>query len=116
VTVSYDFIIRNGRAVLHPVFKSTFERGDCLLSDRPNITSGYRDHVIQWYKDFARSIDYLETRRDIALGKLGFYGLSWGANIGPIALALDRRCRAAVWAIGGFWQQRAMPEVEAIHL
>ena len=48
---AFDFIIRSGRAVLFPVYKSTFERGDGLLSDRPNPSSTFRDHVIHWVKD-----------------------------------------------------------------
>lgn len=113
--VPFDFIVRGGRAVLFPVYKSTFERGDGLLSDRPNLTNGYRDHVVQWYKDFARSIDYLETRKDIDSRKLGYFGYSWGATMGPILLALDDRCGAAVWSLGGLWQQKGPPEVEPIN-
>ncbi|MFB3827053.1 MAG: protein kinase [Bryobacteraceae bacterium] len=114
-SASFDFLVRSGRAVLYPVYKSTYERGDGLLSDRPNMTSGFRDHVVQWYKDFARSIDYLETRSDIDSRKIGYYGNSWGSTMGPILLALEDRCRAAVWAIGGFWQQKGPPEVEQIN-
>lgn len=109
-----DFIVRSGRAVAYPVYKSTYERGDGLLSDRPNLSSAYRDHVVQWYKDFARTVDYLETRPDLDTRKLGYFGLSWGAAMGPIVLAQDGRVGAAVLACGGFWQQRGRPEVEQI--
>ncbi len=115
VVPPFDFIVRSGRAVLYPVYKSTYERGDGLVSDRPALTSGYRDHVIQWYKDFARSIDYLETRKDIDSRKLGYFGTSWGSVLGPILMALEDRCRVAVWAHGGFWQQKGPPEVEQIN-
>ena len=114
-TASFDFVVRSGRAVVYPVYKSTYERGDGLLSDRPNLTSTYRDHVIEWRKDFARSLDYLETRTDIDAGKLGYYGVSWGAVMGPILLAQDVRVKAAVLASGGFWQQKGSPEVEQIN-
>jgi len=114
-TASFDFVVRSGRAVVHPVYKSTYERGDGLLSDRPNLTTAYRDHVIHWYKDFARSLDYIETRKDINAGKLGYYGISWGSAIAPILLAQDERVKAAVLAYGGFWQQKGLPEVEQIN-
>jgi eukaryotic-like serine/threonine-protein kinase len=110
-----EFIVRSGRAVMYPVYKSTWERGDGLLYDRPNLTSSYRDHVIQWYKDVARSIDYLETRRDVDAQQLAYYGVSWGATMGPLVLSLEHRLRAAVLVIGGFWQQRGSPEVEPIN-
>lgn len=110
-----DFIVRSGRAVLFPVYKSTFERGDGVLNDRPNLTSNYRDHVIQWHKDVARSIDYLATRSDVDAQRLGYHGFSWGATMGPIVLALEERLKAAVLVIGGFWQQRGLPEVEQLN-
>ena len=48
-------ILRSGRAVLYPVFKSTFERGDALDSDYQAPTAFYRDHVIMWSRDLGRS-------------------------------------------------------------
>jgi dienelactone hydrolase/predicted Ser/Thr protein kinase len=114
-TATFDFVVRSGRAVVYPVYKSTYERGDGLLADRPNLSSTYRDHVIEWRKDFARSLDYLETRKDIDAAKLGYYGFSWGAVMGPILLAQDARVKAAVLACGGFWQQKGSPEVEQIN-
>ena len=109
------FLVRSGRAVLYPTYKSTWERGDGLLSDRPNMTSWFRDHVVQWQKDVARGIDYLESRRDIDTKRLGYIGLSWGATMGPIVLALEQRLKAAVLVVGGFWQQKGAPEVEQIN-
>ena len=34
----FTFIIRSGRALLYPIYKSTFERADSLKSDYPNTT------------------------------------------------------------------------------
>ena len=110
-----DFIVRSGRAVIYPVYKSTYERGDGLLYDRPNLTSAYREHVIEWYKDVSRTIDYLTTRNDIDAQRVGYCGSSWGATMGPIVLALEPRIKASVLIIGGFWQQQGLPEVEAIN-
>jgi dienelactone hydrolase len=112
---SFDYVVRSGRLVIWPIYKSTYERGDGLLTDRPNLTSNYRDHVIYWYKDFARSLDYLETRQDVDRQKIAYYGTSWGAATGVILLGLEQRCRAAVLVIGGFWQQRGPPEVEHLN-
>jgi dienelactone hydrolase len=111
----FDFMIANGRAVLHPVFKRTYERGDGLESDVPNMTTLWRDHVIMWSKDLGRSIDYLETRPDIDRAKLAFYGLSWGGQMGAILPAVESRFRVSVIYSGGFDLRRALPEVEPIN-
>ena len=78
----FDFIIKSGRAVMFPVYKSTFERGDDLKNGYPNTTSFYRDHVIAWSKDLGRSIDYLETRPDIDHNKLAYEGRQLGSSHG----------------------------------
>jgi hypothetical protein len=57
------------RALLYPVYKSTFERGDSVTSDLPNISATYRDHMVMWSKDVGRSVDYLQSRSDIAKDK-----------------------------------------------
>ena len=54
------------------------------MSSKRLRTELYRDHVIYWSKDLGRSIDYLETRPDLDPQKIGYYGLSWGAAMGPI--------------------------------
>ena len=51
--------------MIYPIYKSTFERGDEVTSDYPNLTNAYREHVIAWAKDVRRTVDYLETRPDI---------------------------------------------------
>jgi dienelactone hydrolase len=96
-----DFIIKSGRAVFYPIYKSTHERGDgfdIYSADEAD----YREHAIMWWKDLARSIDYLETRPDIDMDKLCYVGSSWGAWIAPVFLALDNRLRVAVLRLGGF--------------
>lgn len=110
-----SFILRSGRAVVYPVYKSTYERGDALLSDRPNTTALYRDHVVQWYKDFARTVDYLETRGDVDADKLAYLGTSWGGVMGAIIPALEKRLKVSVLVVGGFFQQRTLPEVEQLN-
>jgi dienelactone hydrolase len=46
--------------------------------------------------DLGRSLDYLETRSDIDIDKLGFYGLSSGGTHGVRFVAVDRRFKTAV--------------------
>jgi formylglycine-generating enzyme required for sulfatase activity/dienelactone hydrolase len=111
----FDFVIKSGRAVMFPVFKGTYERGDDLKSDYPNTSVSYRDHVIAWSKDLGRSIDYLETRPEIDSNKLAFEGASWGAELGPLLTAVERRIKVCVLIVGGFCFQKSLPEVEQIN-
>jgi dienelactone hydrolase len=110
-----DMFPKTGRAVLYPIYKSTYERTDDMGSDYPDETALYRDHVIMWAKDLSRSIDYLETRSDIAADKLAYYGFSWGGSLSPILLAVEKRLKVGVLYVSGLVFQRSKPEVEPIH-
>ncbi len=108
----YGFLVRGGRAVLAPVFKETYERRS---PPGPPGESFWRDVVIQWSKDVARSLDYLEERPDIDRDRLAFHGLSMGADVGPLAAAVDARFRAVVLVAGGLSTEEEPPEVDAFH-
>src|SRR3981081_1156578 len=114
-SASLDAVLRSGRAVLYPVYKSTFERGDGMESDVVDQTSTYRDHVIMWTKDASRAIDYAETRPDLAHDKLAYYGYSWGAEMGAIVPAVEPRIKVAILALGGIDFNRSLPEVDTIN-
>jgi dienelactone hydrolase len=115
LSVYADWIPRSGRALMCPIYKSTFERRDDLNSDYPEPTAFWRDHVIAWSKDVGRSIDYLETRKDMDVGKLAYVGLSWGGAVAPNILAVESRFRTAVLESGGLEFQRALPEADTIN-
>jgi eukaryotic-like serine/threonine-protein kinase len=108
----FDYIMKSGRAFVFPVYKSTFEREDAQNTDMPGPSVFYRDHVIDWGKDLQRTVDYLETRTDIDQNRLGYMGLSWGARLGPIMLAVEPRFKAAVLIGGGLRFQKSMPEAD----
>ena len=114
-TGSIDFVIKSGRAVIWPVYKGTFERGDALDSDYPDETVFYKDHVIMWAKDLSRSVDYLESREDIDAGQLSYYGVSWGGAQGGLMVAVEPRFKAAVLFVAGLTFQRSLPEVDPFH-
>ena len=80
----------------------------------PNDSRAYVEHVGWWIKDLKRSLDYLETRTDIALDKIGYLGTSWGARIGNIALAVEPRIHAGVLVAGGFPLMYSQPDVAEI--
>jgi cephalosporin-C deacetylase-like acetyl esterase len=78
-------------------------------------TARYRDHVIYWAKDLGRTIDYLETRKDLKLDKLAYYGLSTGAYLGNILPAVESRIKLTILLGGGFESAKKMPEVDEIN-
>jgi formylglycine-generating enzyme required for sulfatase activity/dienelactone hydrolase len=108
-------VVKSGRALLYPVYKSTFERGDALRSDYPAPTAFYRDHVIMWAKDVGRSIDYVASRPDLDASQIVLYGVSWGAELAPLLVAVDDRIKAGILVGGGFGLQQIMPEADPFH-
>ena len=69
-TSGFEFLVKAGRAVAFPVYQGTFQRGGRLSYTNQDESNNYREHVVQWGKDLARSIDYLETRPDLATDRL----------------------------------------------
>jgi eukaryotic-like serine/threonine-protein kinase len=111
-----DFIVASGRAVAFPLYRGTFSRRDGPLRRRPAFgTAEYRDNTIYTVKELRRTVDYLETRRDMDAQALAFFGYSWGGVNGPVALAQEPRLRAAVIQIGLLPPMSATPEVDPLH-
>jgi serine/threonine protein kinase/dienelactone hydrolase len=110
-----DWIAKSGRALLLPIYKSTYERGDELNSDYPAPTAFYKDHVIMWAKDVGRAIDFVETRDDLDAGRIAYFGTSWGGTMGSILPAVEKRIRANVLYVAGLCFQRSLPEVDQVH-
>ena len=114
-TSALDAVLRSGRAVLYPVYKSTYERGDGMETDVASITSDWRDHVVMWVKDASRAIDYAETRPELDRSKLAYYGYSWGAEMGAIVPAVEPRIKVCILALGGLDFHRSLPEADTIN-
>jgi eukaryotic-like serine/threonine-protein kinase len=114
-TIGLDAILRSGRAVLFPVYKSTYERGDGMETDIASETSGWRDHVVMWSKDASRAIDYAETRPELDHNKIAYYGVSWGAVMGAIIPAVEPRIKVNVLALGGLDFHASPPEVDTVN-
>lgn len=108
-----DFIIMSGRALAYPVLRGTYERNINLTTTWPDDSRTYTDKVVKWIQDFRRSVDYLETRDDMDISRLGFFGVSWGGWNGPIVMALDDRFKAGVYVGGGIPPTRARPEASS---
>ena len=39
----FEWVMRSGRALIHPIYKSTYERGDDVVSDFPNRRNTWRE-------------------------------------------------------------------------
>ncbi len=111
-----DFVIRSGRAVFCPVYKSTYERGDGYsIYDPDNTISDFMGHMLLWYKDLGQSLDYLETREDIDDERIAYFGSSWGGWIAPIFIGLDDRYRVTVLRLCGLPTFELNPPVDPIN-
>ena len=105
-------VTRSGRAFAYPMYLSTFDRDDDFVYPLQDESNDYRDHVISWYQDLARSLDYLETRSDIDSGKFAYLGASWGGRMGSIMLALESRFRVGILNVAGFSPKPTQPAVD----
>lgn len=55
-----------------------------------------QDMIKQTVQDYMRGLDYLESRNDINIDKVGVYGLSMGGAVSFILSGLDNRIKTAV--------------------
>ncbi|HYN07723.1 MAG TPA: protein kinase [Vicinamibacterales bacterium] len=112
-TAGIDFVPMSGRAVAFPVYKYTFERADPKVTSSWAVpTRAYTTWIQQVVMDARRTLDYLETRPDMDSGRLAYYGVSWGARLAPITIALDSRIKAGVLLMGGFGSTAPAPEAD----
>jgi len=101
------FVMRTGRAWVLPVMWGTFERR--VSPEKLQKASQLELSRLQ-FKDFRRTLDYLETRPDIDADSLAFEGLSWGAWVGGILPAIEDRLKMAV-LYGGGVKRNLSPEL-----
>jgi len=97
----FDYILQSGRAVMYPVYEDTYERRtkNSMPGGAQNV-----DLTREWYKDAARSLDYLATRKDIDSGKLAYLGVSMGAADGVIlSTLLEDRLKTTILLDGGLF-------------
>ena len=105
-----EFIVRSGRAVVYPIYQQTYERR------RPPAGPNFlREISIQRGQDLRRAVDYLQTRPDVDGERIAFYGLSLGAQLGPVYLAIEPRLRTGVLLSGGFETWDVPPETDPVN-
>jgi hypothetical protein len=63
-----------------------------------------------------RSLDYLETRADLDMNRMAYYGLSWGGRVGATALAVEPRFKIGILNQAGLGYFRHYDVVEEHYL
>jgi len=94
--------IKAGRAVFAVVLKGYVQRpfpNGYALPD--NSTVEFRKQMVNWITDLRRGVDYLETRDDLNKDKIGFLGISNGANVGLVLTAIETRYKTLVFESAG---------------
>jgi dienelactone hydrolase len=114
-----DFFVKNGRAVVYPIYKGTYERtGDMTHAKHwpdEEYRHAYTEYLTKWVKDLRRCVDYLETRPDFDHQKIAFFGFSWGGILGTIIPAVEPRIKANILFLGGFVDNAALPEASGLN-
>jgi eukaryotic-like serine/threonine-protein kinase len=112
------FVPKSGRALVHPVYKGTYERafGDGTEEVPPVGTRQSVSWHIQLVQDARRSLDYVATRSDLDPKRIGYYGFSWGGRMAGVVLAVEPRFRAAVLHTGGLTSRTTpLPEADLLN-
>jgi formylglycine-generating enzyme required for sulfatase activity/predicted Ser/Thr protein kinase len=93
--------VRTGRAAFGVVLQGYIERLEPRSAPPPINSVEYLESVVNHVTDLQRGLDYLETRQDIDMKRLAFFGPSAGAQIGLILAAVDPRYRAVLMVGAG---------------
>lgn len=105
-----EILCRAGFTVLSIDMKYFGERSTSLFTtfteeekhDRLyNQPAFYLSWIQEVVKDVGRSYDFLVTQRGVNPKRVGYFGLSRGAELGPIAAGVDKRLSPIVMFFGG---------------
>ena len=106
----FDFLVRSGRAVLFPVYQQTYQRRR-QLKFGPNVV---RQVLTQRTLDIRRALDYLDGRADVDHGRVAYYALSMGADLGAMVGSVETRLRTLVLVATGL-DEELPPDVDAFN-
>jgi serine/threonine protein kinase/dienelactone hydrolase len=111
-----DFVVKAGRALVHPVYKGSFERWDPFVTlQGDEYLRTFRTRMGQWRQDLGRVIDTLAKRPDIDTNRIAYYGASFGASTAFPLIALEPRIKVSVLGPAGFTYRELPPEADAIN-
>jgi len=104
-----SLLVKNGRAVLYPIYKGSYERYDKKKPFQRSDKLSILEYCIMWTKDLRRSVDYMQTRKDLDMNTLTYCGWSVGVAFGPGALVVEDRIKFGIFIHGGLWVQDEFP-------
>jgi hypothetical protein len=105
-----NFLLNSGRVLIYPEYHGAHERYEGLYEmDDAEANIWYRDAVVKWRTEIGRTVDYLETRDDMSLDKVTFWGISFGTYNPISVLAVDDRFAAALLYLGGVLEHGRPP-------
>jgi eukaryotic-like serine/threonine-protein kinase len=106
--------IKSGRAAFGVVTKGYMERHRAENYVRPERTTvEYRDVIVNRITDIRRGLDYLAMRDDLDAGRVAFFGISAGAQIGLVLAAVEGRYRSVFLAGSGVVKYDSQTVAEA---
>jgi dienelactone hydrolase/predicted Ser/Thr protein kinase len=108
-----DFVWKSGRVLVYPIWQGTYERFRAPF----DLADGVRTQR-EWVErrsDLGRTLDYLETRPDIAADKFGFIGISFGSSWATPLIALEPRLKVAILVAAGLPQPAPIPSFDPVH-
>jgi predicted esterase len=108
-----DFVWKSGRVLVYPIWQGTYERfrapwnlADAVRTQREWVERRY---------DLGRTLDYLETRTDIAADKFGYIGISFGSSWATPLLALEPRLKTGILVAAGLPPLPPTPAIDPVH-
>ncbi len=111
----FNFLLKNGYAVVFPVFTGTLEKQSTIRTSNQNQSVAYRSFAIDLINEVRRCLDYLDSRNDIDHNGYGFLGFSWGGAMAPIVLTIEDRFKVATLLTAGLRMQSALEEVDPVN-
>lgn len=111
--IPLDFLLKSGWALAVVAFDGAYERQWSEERRRSMSTAERaRLRMRHWREELGRTIDYLATREDVDARKLGWFGISMGADTMLPLLAVEKRIGAAVLYSGGSGLRSDLPASE----
>lgn len=109
--------IKSGRAVFAVVLKGYVDRtfpNNYVPPD--NSTVEFRKQMVNWITDLRIGLDYLGSRQEIDKQKIGFLGISNGANVGIVLTAIENRYKTLTFISAGLEKdfRSRLPETSPI--
>jgi dienelactone hydrolase len=108
-----DFVWKSGRVLVYPIWQGTFERFRAPF-DLADAVRTQREWVERRW-DLGRTLDYLETRPDIAADKFGYIGISFGSSWATPLIALEPRLKAAILVAAGLTPSAPIQSFDPVH-